>query len=298
MPNARDKQLEHVQPGDAITAPAWNDLVDEVNRRSFSTLYDRREEGPRLICQNKTGSTLAAYSIVGAKRDSTVFDDTDAISFETELDEDEAIINFYVGPVAVADDGWFVPVLLTEPHKVKADSGGTYVKGSACARKNNDSILEPVDSGPYVILSGLDASNRIWAYSPAPEGTSSSGSSGNSCCCNSVTSGDLIHPDLPTDKDETTRVWTGSTCAGSVREMKIPNTAGTAVIVVPAHTPSVEYENTGDTFEEDISSSVTIEDNGGSDVTGSATNIVADWVMDWSNDPPDLILTVDCDYTP
>jgi len=132
----------------------------------------------------------------------------------------------------------------------------------------------------------------------------SGGGGGGECdcsCCSAATNTDLIHPQLPAGKDETVKRWTFTT-EGSIM---MPNTTGNAFMTLGASTGTTLVYDSGDhTFKLDVASSVTVENSAGTDITPGgglgvrATNLVAEWVMDWSTSPPQIELSMDCDYTP
>lgn len=132
----------------------------------------------------------------------------------------------------------------------------------------------------------------------------SGGGGGGACdcsCCSAATNTDLIHPQLPAGKDETVKRWTFPT-EGSIM---MPNTAGNAFMTLGASTgTTLVYDSADHTFKLDVASSVTVANSAGTDITPGgglgvkATNLVAEWVMDWSTSPPQIELTMDCDYTP
>lgn len=101
---------------------------------------------------------------------------------------------------------------------------------------------------------------------------SSGGNGGCSTCCTSVRTGNLLHPDLPTGYDETTRDWSfASACGDAIGAIEIPNTDGSLILVWAGGIPVASYEDTGNTFVADISTDCTILDIDGVDVTGSTT---------------------------
>ena len=296
--NARDKQIPSVRSGDQITAAKWNEVVAEVNRRPYVPKFDDRAEGPRFVAVNNTGATIPAFGLIGVDYKAvSAFDDT---AIQTTIVQDGThTLLLTNGPYEIPDGALADLWTFDEPRSIRAASAvSTWPVGERVYLKaGTTEATDVVEGDPSVIcLSDKDANDRIWAYSPF---LGVNGASPGCKCCSHVTSGDLFHPDLPAGKNETVNAWTLASKASDVlQEIRIPNTAGTAVCVWPGGKPIVNYEATGDTFTIDVTADMTVLDNGGADVTSTATNKAADWTMDWSTSPPKVELTMDADYTP
>lgn len=110
----------------------------------------------------------------------------------------------------------------------------------------------------------------------------SSGGGGCSSCCSSVRTGNLLHPDLPTGYDETTRDWSfASACGDAIGEIEIPNTDGSLTLVWAGGIPIASFEDVGNTFVSDISADCTILDVYGVDVT-ETTSFTATITMNFT----------------
>ena len=92
----------------------------------------------------------------------------------------------------------------------------------------------------------------------------------------------MLHPDLPTGYNETTRDWSfASSCGGAIEAIEIPNAAGSLKLVWAGGSPTATYEDTDDTFTVEITADCTILDDEGTDVTGS-TSFEAFFTMDFA----------------
>tara|TARA_R110000822_G_scaffold255305_1_gene381454 strand:- start:1331 stop:1645 length:315 start_codon:yes stop_codon:yes gene_type:complete len=92
----------------------------------------------------------------------------------------------------------------------------------------------------------------------------------------------MLHPDLLTGYDETTREWTLiASCGGDLEPISIPSDDGTLLLTWPGGSPVLTYESVGDTFTLDIAAACTIANAAGTDVTGS-TSYTASITMDWA----------------
>lgn len=128
--------------------------------------------------------------------------------------------------------------------------------------------------GDFIVVEEQDGEYR-------PSGAGGGGSGSCSACCTSVRTGNMLHPDLPTGYDETTRDWSfTSSCGGAIEAIEIPNAAGSLRLVWAGGMPTGTYEDTDDTFTVDISADCTILDATDTDVTGS-TSFTATITMDF-----------------
>ncbi|GAB5444372.1 MAG: hypothetical protein Fues2KO_47210 [Fuerstiella sp.] len=126
----------------------------------------------------------------------------------------------------------------------------------------------------------------------------SSGSGSSSCgsCCDSVDTGDMLHPHLPSGSDETTRTWSvAAGCGDAIAPISIPNTGGTGRTVWSGGLPEVDYDSSDHKFRYTIpQGNLTVFNNAGADVTsdGGVTRS-GSVVMDWSTTPPQISVTLD-----
>jgi hypothetical protein len=110
------------------------------------------------------------------------------------------------------------------------------------------------------------------------------GGGGGACdsCCTSVAVGNMLHPDLTTGFDETTSDWVAqSRCGTAIDPITIPNATALLRLVWSGGTPTLTYEDTGDTFVYEITGDCTILDVDDVDVTGS-TSFEAFITMDFA----------------
>jgi hypothetical protein len=120
-----------------------------------------------------------------------------------------------------------------------------------------------------------------WCVVASSGGSTTASGSCNSCCT-SVQVGNMLHPDLTSGFDETTRDWIAqSACGGAIASVTIPNASGSLRLVWPGGTPTLTYEDTDDTFVFEITDDCTILDVDGVDVTGS-TSFEAFITMDFA----------------
>ena len=114
------------------------------------------------------------------------------------------------------------------------------------------------------------------------KGSGGGGASSCNSCCTSVQTGNLLHPDLASGFNETTRDWIAqSACGDAIASVTIPNASGSLRLVWPGGTPTLTYEDTDDTFVYEITDDCTILDASGTDVTGS-TSFEAFITMDFA----------------
>ena len=88
-----------------------------------------------------------------------------------------------------------------------------------------------------------------------------SGGGGGGCdaCCTSVPTGNMLHPDLASGFNETTRDWIAqSACGGAIDSVTIPNASGSLRLVWSGGTPTLTYEDTDDTYVYEITDECTI----------------------------------------
>jgi hypothetical protein len=108
------------------------------------------------------------------------------------------------------------------------------------------------------------------------------GASSCNSCCTSVQTGNMLHPDLASGFNETTRDWIAqSACGDAIASVTIPNASGSLRLVWPGGTPTLTYEDTDDTFVFEITDDCTILEPDGTDVTGS-TSFEAFITMDFA----------------
>ena len=129
--------------------------------------------------------------------------------------------------------------------------------------------------GDFIVVEEQDGEYR-------PSGAGGGGSGSCSSCCTSVPTGNMLHPDLASGFNETTRDWIAqSACGDAIASVTIPNASGSLRLVWAGGSPTLTYEDTDDTFVYEITGECTILEPDGTDVTGS-TSFEAFITMDFT----------------
>lgn len=124
-------------------------------------------------------------------------------------------------------------------------------------------------------------------YAVIGGGSGGGGGAAGCGCCVSLLAGNIAHPHLPTGKDDAASQWSLSDgCGDVITPVIVPTSDGKGTVELHALGGNLVYETTNHQFVYDVSASVAVKDNAGTDQTlNPAVTATATITMDWSSDP-------------